>query len=116
MTRAITRSSFARRLSRLEARVTSPKPSPFVSIVGPLLWPQAGERIVVDQFRESRGVTWGRERVAIQLEDVGRSCHAGGYLEDVLREVHSQCRWRAREEGCRLCRGTAVAGVVSEEV
>jgi hypothetical protein len=58
------------------------------------------ERIVHDLYRQEAGM-WAlaRERITTDPTDQGRRCPPGGYLEDVLREVHQECEWR----GTGLC-------------
>jgi hypothetical protein len=46
------------------------------------------ERIVVDWYRDFYGVVWGRERFRNTPGDEGRCCEPGGYLPDVIRELH----------------------------
>jgi hypothetical protein len=62
------------------------------------------ERIVCDLYREVG--QWGsaRERIATDPADEGRECPPGGYLEDVIRELHENCEYRDRGS-CRDCRG-----------
>jgi hypothetical protein len=68
-----------------------------------------GERVVVDWFREIGGTLWGRERISSDPADQGRVCKKGGYLLDVIQEVHGGCRFREHIGACQTCEGTPVA-------
>jgi len=69
----------------------------------------AGERVVVDWYRDFGGVIEGRERISTDLADRGRVCKRSSYLLDVIREFHQTCGHRARTGCCRVCQGTPVA-------
>jgi hypothetical protein len=69
----------------------------------------AGERIVVDWYRDFGGVIEGRERISTDLADRGRVCKRGSYLLDVIRELHQTCAHRERTGCCRVCQGTPMA-------
>jgi hypothetical protein len=62
------------------------------------------ERIVHDLYRREGMWAWARERITTDPTDQGRCCPPGGYLEDVLREVHQDCKWRGTGP-CRTCAG-----------
>jgi hypothetical protein len=69
----------------------------------------AGERMVVDWYRHSGALSRGRERITTDPADKGRHCKRGGYLVDVIQELHQVCRNRELEGSCFDCRGTPVA-------
>jgi hypothetical protein len=69
-----------------------------------------GERVVVDWYRNWGTMTHGRERVTKDLEDHGRVCKRGGYLLDVLEELHQSCVSKGRGS-CGDCANTPVAEV-----
>lgn len=98
-----------RRLERLEDQLESktcpvvygiphPDDEPGFSTLAP------GERIVHDIYR-IRGC-WGdaRARITADPNDQGRKCDRGGYLEDVIRELHATCEQRDQGE-CGTCAG-----------
>jgi hypothetical protein len=60
------------------------------------------ERIVRDLYREVRQCGSARERITTDPTDEGRECAPGGYLEDVIRELHENCEYRDRG-GCQDC-------------
>jgi hypothetical protein len=68
-----------------------------------------GERIVVDWYRDRNSLTIGRERITDEPEDLGRRCKAGGYLLDVLEQIHQSCAQRGPFGSCAVCRNTPVA-------
>jgi hypothetical protein len=68
------------------------------------------ERIVLDCYRNDRFFVEARQRVTRDPNDQGRQCEPGGYLLDVLREVHAGCSHRAIPGYCSSCFGTPVAG------
>jgi hypothetical protein len=61
------------------------------------------ERIVRDLYRVDGSFGLARERITTDPADEGRSCLPGGYLEDVIRELHEVCD--LRDHGCRTCHG-----------
>jgi len=63
-----------------------------------------GERIVVDWYRDLYGVVWARERITTDPTDQGQRCERGGYLLNVIRELHETCELRERG-GCGTCLG-----------
>ena len=68
-----------------------------------------GERVVIDWYRHSNGVFWGRERISTDPADQGRHCNRGGYLVEVIQELHQACAGRALDGSCHKCKGTPVA-------
>jgi hypothetical protein len=68
-----------------------------------------GERLVVDWYRNWGTMTHGRERVTQDPEDHGRACKRGGYLLDVLEELHQTCSRKATTGSCGQCVDTPVA-------
>jgi len=62
------------------------------------------ERIVYDLYRRQGQWASARERVTTDPADQGRRCPPGGYLEDVIRELHQNCEWRDRG-CCQDCSG-----------
>jgi hypothetical protein len=68
-----------------------------------------GERVVVDWFREIGATLCGRHRISSDQADEGRVCKRGGYLLDVIQEVHRGCRFREHNGACPICEGTPVA-------
>ena len=69
----------------------------------------AGERVVVDWFRNSNSMTYGRERIVCDTADKGRKCKPGGYLLDVIEEIHQGCFHREITGSCQICRNTPAA-------
>jgi len=67
-----------------------------------------GERVVVDWYRNWGALTHGRERVTQDPEDHGRACKRGGYLLDVLEELHQSCVCK-NMGSCGDCANTPVA-------
>jgi hypothetical protein len=67
-----------------------------------------GERVVVDWYRNWGTMTHGRERVTQDPEDYGRACKRGGYLLDVLEELHHSCVHKGMGS-CGDCANTPVA-------
>ena len=106
-----------RRLRKLEAKRNPPVKrvvSGLASVAHALPWARKqnlapGERVVVDWYRHSNGVFWGRERISFDPADPGRHCNRGGYLVEVIQELHQTCPDRKLEGSCHKCRGTAVA-------
>jgi hypothetical protein len=70
---------------------------------------QPDERIVVDWYRNYIGVTEGRNRITTDPADQGRKCTVGGYLLDVIEEIHQSCSHREQPGYCRICKDTPVA-------
>ncbi len=68
-----------------------------------------GERVVTDWFRDSIGFVHGQYRITSNPNDQGRRCKAGGYLLDVLEEIHQNCSEREKSGSCQVCHGTPVA-------
>jgi hypothetical protein len=74
----------------------------------------ADERVVVDWYHHVNGVVWGRERITKDPVDTGRCCKRGGYLFDVLLELHEACP-NCEQVGSRCtCGGTAVTEAQTE--
>jgi hypothetical protein len=69
-----------------------------------------GQRIVLDCYRNQEFFIEARQRVTRDPKDDGRHREPGGYLLDVLQEVHAACTHRAKPGVCSSCRGTPVAG------
>jgi hypothetical protein len=67
-----------------------------------------GERVVVDWYRNCGVMTYGRERITHDPKDQGRKCKAGGYLLDVLEELHRSCSHKDATGSCRDCVNTPV--------
>ena len=67
-----------------------------------------GERVVVDWYRNWGTMTHGRERITQDPEDHGRACKPGGYLLDVLEELHQSCSFKSTGS-CGDCANTPVA-------
>src|SRR5437867_4025131 len=68
----------------------------------------ANERVVHDWYRDVRGIVWTRERITTDPDDHGRKCEPGGYLADVLQQIHRDCEYRS-EGSCRACAGTPLS-------
>ncbi|MCU1338460.1 MAG: hypothetical protein JWO19_4041 [Bryobacterales bacterium] len=66
------------------------------------------ERVVVDWYRNQGAMTYGRERITHDPEDQGRKCKAGGYLLDVLEELHQSCSRKEVAGSCGDCVDTPV--------
>ena len=106
-----------KRLAVLEERFKPPPPGKRYSMVWMMhaLAPEVkanlgdSERIVGDVFRDFNGIGWAAERITSDPNDNGRDPEPGGYLEDVIREIHQTCSHRDCMEGCRVCEGTPVA-------
>jgi hypothetical protein len=103
--------SLARRIARLEVQCARPvHREPLVMLVdfaGPNS--KLDGKVVLDLFRNSGSVCWAKERLAVHPEDTGNRCEPGGYLPDVLLEIHESCPWHQEPGGCRLCEGTPIA-------
>jgi hypothetical protein len=102
------------RIELLEARMTPPQPHPWVFITCPIteerrrnLEPR--ERTVLDYFRQDGLLISAVERITTDPKDQGRRCEAGGYLEEVIRELHEDCYFRGRDGSCNSCHDTPVA-------
>jgi hypothetical protein len=54
-------------------------------------------------------MTHGRERVTQDPEDHGRACKLGGYLLDVIEELHQNCSRKHETGSCGDCEDTPVA-------
>ena len=67
------------------------------------------ERVVVDWFRNSNSMTYGRERITCDTADKGRKCKPGGYLLDVIEEIHQGCFHREITGSCQICQNTPAA-------
>jgi hypothetical protein len=103
------------RLRKLESRLKPSEPSVRMAVVmhplpgkrkGNLV---AGERVVVDWYRDYGGLIEGRERISTDPTDRGRVCKRGSYLLDVIQELHQTCGHLARTACCSVCQGTPVA-------
>ena len=103
--------SLARRVGRLEAQHARPvHREPLVMLVDiSSSDPRADGIVVLDVFRNSGSVCWARERLACHPDDTGDRCEPGGYLPDVLHEIHESCPWSKNPGVCRLCDGTPIA-------
>jgi hypothetical protein len=104
------------RLRKLESRLKpSEQPSVRMAVVmHPLPGKRkrnlaSGERVVVDWYRDFGGVIEGRERICTDQVDRGRVCKRGGFLIDVIQELHQTCGHRERTGSCRVCHGTPIA-------
>jgi hypothetical protein len=75
----------------------------------------ANERVVVDWFRDCGGFVPGRQRISTDPADQGRHCEEGGYLLDVIQELHQTCSYRERSGSCSYCEGTPVAEDAPQE-
>jgi hypothetical protein len=103
------------RIELLEARMI-PKPvDPWVFVSCPITEErrrnlEPGEKVVLDYFRHSGGLLiYAAERVTTDAKDYGRRCEPGGFLEDVIRELHEECDFRERDGCCKTCENTPVA-------
>lgn len=104
----------AKRVLALEGRMlSSPEPPRYVWLTCPL--PEeakanlsADQRVVLDVYRDCNGMGYARERITHDPDDQGRAAEPGGYLEDVVREIHETCRFRDQPEWCALCEGIPV--------
>jgi hypothetical protein len=105
------------RLRRLEAKLNPPEKPVVIglaTVANPLPRERkknlaAGESVVIDWYRNVNGVSWGRERISTDPADQGRHCQRGGYLVDVIQELHQACTYREQAGSCSTCRGTPVA-------
>ena len=70
---------------------------------------RAGERLVIDCFRDTGSVVWGLERITSEPGDEGQKCEPGGCIDFLLQRFHQTCHWRTISGACRMCQGTAVA-------
>jgi hypothetical protein len=69
-----------------------------------------GQRIVLDWYRNRNNFVEARQRVTQDPTDDGRQCERGGYLLEVIREVHAGCIHRESMGHCSSCTGTPIAG------
>jgi hypothetical protein len=69
-----------------------------------------GQRIVLDCYRSDRNFVEARQRITQDPNDDGRQCEPGGYLLDVIREIHAGCIHRESAGHCNSCVGSSVAG------
>jgi hypothetical protein len=69
-----------------------------------------GQRIVLDCYRNRDNFVEARQRVTQDPNDDVRPRASGGYLLDVIREVHAGCIHRESAGHRSSCRGTPVAG------
>ena len=69
-----------------------------------------GQRIVLDCYRNDRNFVEARQRITQDPNDDGHQCGPGGYLIDVIGEVHAGCIHRESAGHCRSYAGTPVAG------
>jgi hypothetical protein len=60
-------------------------------------------------------MTHGRERITQDPEDHGRACKPGGYLLDVLEELHQNCSSKDKTGSCGDCANTPVAEQVPSD-
>ena len=102
------------RIELLESRMTPEQPHPWVFITHPLpderlVDLKPGERLVLDYFRQDGLLIDAAERITTDAKDHGRRCEPGGYLEDVIRELHEDCYFRGRDGSCNSCHNTPVA-------
>src|ERR1700680_1511709 len=63
----------------------------------------AGDGVVVDWYRDFGGYIQGRKRIPTDEADQGRHCSRGGYLLDVIQEIHQTCYFRERTGSCLNC-------------
>jgi L-ascorbate metabolism protein UlaG (beta-lactamase superfamily) len=68
-----------------------------------------GERIVFDGYRHRGLLIDARNRITTDPKDLGRRCEPGGYLLDIVEEIHSGCCYRDQPGYCNTCIGTPVA-------
>jgi hypothetical protein len=68
-----------------------------------------GDRIVLDCYRQDGHLVEARQRITSDPKDQGRRCDPGGYLLDVIEELHSSCHFRENPGHCGVCIGTPVA-------
>jgi hypothetical protein len=107
------RRSLIRRMEKLEARCAEahlarvPVAVLMDSVPDRPLAP--GEHVAEDWYRESGGLYLARERITSDAADTGRRCQPGGFLLDVVAELHANCCWREIPGACPTCRGTPVA-------
>jgi hypothetical protein len=102
------------RLELLEARMIPKQVHPWVFISCPLPDERLAEiapdeRLVLDYFRHDGLLISAAERITSDPKDQGRRCQPGGYLEDVIRELHEDCWYRDRDGGCNTCKNTPIA-------
>jgi hypothetical protein len=83
--------------------ITCPLPDERLAELAP--W----ERLVLDYFRQEGLLISAAERITSDPKDQGRRCEPGGYLEDVIRELHRDCYHRERAGFCATCADTPVA-------
>jgi hypothetical protein len=107
------RGRLMRRIEKLEARCAdAPLARVLVAVVmdsvpdRPLA---PGEHVAEDWYRESGGLYLARERITSEAADRGRRCPPGGFLLDVVAELHAHCCWREVTGACPTCQGTPVA-------
>lgn len=100
------------RLNQLEHKLAIRSKWPYVLIVGDRIDRERrealaeGERIVLDWYQCSYpegGFFWARERITINPLDTGRICPPGRCLEDVKKELNSECP-RQQNGSCSQCR------------
>jgi hypothetical protein len=103
------RKDLLRRIAQLEQRSLPKEIPPFVVIVDAIGAERRksladNERIVEDWFRNDHNFVLASERITSVPGDEGRRCMRNGYLEDVIREAHLKCYYRARGV-CNICVG-----------
>jgi hypothetical protein len=104
------------RLRKLEAKRNPPNKPVVVglaTVTHRLPWERiqnlaAGEHMVIDWYRHLNGVSWGRQRISADPADHGRRCQQGGYLVDVMQELHLACPHHEGTGWCSTCRGTSI--------
>jgi hypothetical protein len=104
----------AKRVLALEARLLPPPEPPRYRWITCSLPKEAkanlsaDQRVVFDVYRDCNGMGCARERITDDPEDQGRAAEPGGYLEDVIREMHETCPLRDQPGWCAHCYGTPV--------
>ncbi len=109
------RKQLCRRLDQLETRGRPEAVPALVLVLHPLpvdqpVHTEAGERVVLDHYRNTGLLISARQRTTTDPFDTGRRCLPGQPLEDVIREIHRDCWWRDKGGSCHSCHDTPVAG------
>ena len=68
-----------------------------------------GERIVSDHYRQTGLLIYAAQRITNDRNDHGRRCEPEGYLENVVKRIHTDCYFRVRSGSCHSCHGTPIA-------
>jgi hypothetical protein len=111
----MTSRQLARRVGRLEAaRAKVTVSSEVTFLLGERSEANSGERVVIDRFHD-RHIWWARERQTSDIAESGRP-YVGRPAIDIIREFHKECPWREIPGGCRLCRGTSIVTLPTDEV